>query len=172
MSKNIVLIGMMGAGKTTISKLLSEKLDDMNLVDIDSVIVKLENRSINEIFKDSGEEYFRNIESGIIESYSIMSDFIISTGGGVCEEPANIENLKQNGVLFYLYTSADDIYARVANDDARPLLKSSNVKLTIEKLLEKRDPLYRLSNYIIDTTDRTPEKITEEILEKYYGIIG
>lgn len=158
---------MMGSGKTTIANLIKEKLDDFELIDVDSVIKTLENRSINEIFEENGEDYFREIEMNMIKSFSTSSNQIISTGGGACKNKGNINSLKENGILFYLSADSEELFNRIKNDDSRPLLKTDDIKATIETLLKRREINYKLANYEIKTTNKSPEIIVEEILEKY-----
>lgn len=165
--KNIVLVGMMGSGKTTIANLLKAKFEDFELRDIDSIIVQLESRSINEIFETNGEEYFRDIEQNIIKAFSSGINQIISTGGGACKNRDNINRLKENGVLFYLSASSEELFDRIKNDDSRPLLKTANIKSEIENLLKQRESNYKLADFEIDTTNKSPEIIVEEIMEKY-----
>lgn len=165
--KNIVLVGMMGSGKTTIAQLLKDEFKEFELRDIDSIITGLESRSINEIFETSGESYFRDIEQHIIKAFSTESNQIISTGGGVCQNIDNVNNLKVNGIIFYLAANSEELFNRIQNDTSRPLLKTDDVKAVIEYLLEKRESNYKLADFEIDTTNKSPEKIVEEIIEKY-----
>ena len=166
--KNIVLVGMMGSGKSTVSKILAEKLKNFSTVEVDEIIVHLENRQISDIFKDSGEEYFRELETAVIDSYSTSSGKIISTGGGACEKEENVELLKQNGIIFYLLTPVEELYERLQNDTTRPLLKTSNIKLTIEKLLKIREDNYKLATYTIDAAEKSAADVANEIIDKYY----
>lgn len=166
MSKNIVLVGLMGCGKTTIGSLLS-KLLNRKFVDSDSLITNLAGLSVSQIFEKYGEAYFRELERKVIEDISCQNDLIISTGGGVVENPENIASLKENGVLFYLYASAQDLYDRIKNDDSRPLLKNSDPLATLEKLLARREKFYSLSEEKIQTGQRQVKEIAEEIIEKY-----
>lgn len=117
--KNIVLIGMMGAGKSTIGHLLDEKLHDFLYLDIDKEIEKLAQKHIPEIFARYGESHFRQLEHDMIEKYSNYHNQVISTGGGVVENPDNIKLLKKNGVVFYLKASADELYSRGEQSSSR-----------------------------------------------------
>ena len=166
--KNIVLVGLMGAGKTTVGKILAEKLKK-EFIDTDELIVKEEKKSINEIFAQSGEKYFREIEKNIIEKVSELSDKVISIGGGALENFENISNLKRNGILFYLKADVNTLEQRLKNTTDRPLLKNTRLKEKLMELLNKREKNYLLSQKIIDTTnEKTIDTITEEIIE-YYG---
>lgn len=105
--KNIVLVGMMGAGKTTVGEFLSAKLN-RELKDIDRVIEQEQKKSIIEIFTNDGEEAFRQLESETIEKLSNMSDLIISTGGGALEKANNLSNLQKNGIIIYLKADIEE----------------------------------------------------------------
>ncbi|MGI6085055.1 MAG: shikimate kinase [Acetivibrionales bacterium] len=148
MKTNIVLIGLMGAGKTTIGKKLSALLD-MPFTDSDENIEK-NYGSISDLFS-IGEGHFRDIESKIIKSMSGLEDIIMSTGGGVVLRPSNMEALKQKGVVFYIKRSVEDILKTVETD-TRPLI--SNNPEALFRLSEEREPLYnKYCDYIIDASD-------------------
>ncbi len=165
--KNIVLVGMMGSGKTTIAKALKNKMDDFSIVDIDSVITELEGRSINQIFETNGEEYFRQIEKLIIKSYEDFSEKIISTGGGTFNSVENIDSLKKNGMVFYLSADEDTLYERIKKEKNRPLLKVDNPKQKIKELLNEREDNYKLAHFEISTLNKSAEQIAEEIISLF-----
>ena len=162
--KNIVLVGMMGAGKTTVGELLATKLN-RELKDIDRVIEQEQKKSIIEIFTDDGEEAFRKLESETIEKFSNMSDLIISTGGGALEKANNLSNLQKNGIIIYLKADIEELYKRVKNETQRPLLKEQDPLEVIKKLIKKREKFYLMANITIITDNKSPEKITEEIIK-------
>ncbi len=163
---------MMGSGKTTVAQKLQAKLKDFSLVEIDSVITELEGRSINEIFKTNGEEYFRQIEKLLIKSYEDFSSKIISTGGGAFKSIENIASLKKNGVVFYLLASPDELYERIKTDESRPLLKTDCPKEEISTLLKERERHYKKADFEIETTGKSIEEIAEEIINKYKSLSG
>lgn len=162
--KNIVLVGMMGAGKTTVGEYLSAKLN-RELKDIDRVIEQEQKKSIIEIFTDDGEEAFRKLESETIEKFSNMSDLIISTGGGALEKANNLSNLQKNGIIIYLKADIEELFKRVKNETQRPLLKEQDPLEVIKKLIKKREKFYLMANITIITDNKSPEKITEEIIK-------
>ena len=166
MTKNIVLIGLMGCGKTTIGKLLSEKTS-MNLVDTDALIVEKAGKSINNIFAEDGEPVFRDIEASVVKDVSEQTGLVVSTGGGAVIREKNIDNLQKNGVLFYLYAPAEELYERIKEDTGRPLIKTENPLGTLQTLLENREMFYMLADYKINTVNKTPEDITEEIIKLF-----
>lgn len=133
--ENIVLIGMPGCGKSTIGKMLSEKLNK-ELIDSDVEIEKVINSKIKDFLSESNEEEFRNIESNVINNISLLNNKIISTGGGAVKRSSNIKSLKGNGLIIFIDRSIDNI----KTDDTRPL--SSNVE-KLNKLYKERYPLYK-----------------------------
>ena len=157
---NITLIGMPASGKTSVGKLLSERLNK-NFVDSDDKIIKKENKTIPEIFKDSGEAYFRNIEKNVIKELSILNSQVISTGGGVILNSENIENLKANSRVYFLDRPLDML---VTTQD-RPL--SSN-RADLEKLYNERYALYKSSADVIIDGSKTVEEVAKIIEEDFY----
>lgn len=125
-NKNIVLIGLMGCGKTTVAKMLSQRLNK-KMIDIDEYIVEKYQMTIPEMFQIS-EEYFRERETLCCEEIGKLENYIISTGGGVISHPVNIEALKQNGIIVYIDRPVDLIYQDV-DTSSRPLLKDGPEKL-------------------------------------------
>ena len=165
--KNIVLIGMMGAGKSTIGHLLDEKLKDFFYLDMDKEIEKLAQKHIPEIFAQDGEEHFRMLEHQLIQKFSNYHNQVISTGGGIVENVENIKLLKKNGVIFYLSAKIDTLYERVSKTNNRPLLKHPNPKERIKELVKKREPYYKMADFEINTDNKDLVQIVQEILEKY-----
>lgn len=168
--KNIILIGMMGAGKSTIAHLLDMKLEDFYYLDLDKEIEKLAQKHISEIFEQDGESHFRQLEHELIKKYSNYHNQVIATGGGVVENVENIELLKKNGVIFYLSATAKELYDRVKTTAHRPLLQRENPEKILKDLLKKREPFYKMADFEIKTENKDVKQITEEILEKYETI--
>ena len=160
---NISLIGMMGSGKSTIGKLLKIKLSDYRFIDTDEEIIKKENMSINEIFAQKGEEYFRRIETEVLNRILSNNNQIISTGGGIIKSEENIKNLKEKSIVFYLKAEGTELCKRVKNNKERPLLNVENMYEKIKILLNEREKNYKQAHYIISTDNKTPEEITNEI---------
>lgn len=162
--KKIVIIGMMGSGKTTLGEILSEKTG-ISSIDIDELIEKKENTTISEIFKNKGEEYFRSLEAQTIKDLiNSTNKQILSLGGGAFENPQTRELLLNNSVVIYLATSPEEILKRIRQTNNRPLLKNN---MTIEKITEitnKRKDNYNLAHYKILTDGKSPSKIADEIL--------
>ena len=163
--KNIVLIGFMGSGKTTIGKLLQERTGYV-LLDSDLEIEKEQNKKISERFREQGETAFRQLEADYLERLSLSEQqLILSTGGGMPLFEENARRMKKVGSVIYLRATADTIYQRVKNDTDRPLLQTGNRKKTIEELLAKRDPLYsKAADIIIETDGLDLKMVVDEIL--------
>ena len=157
---NIALIGMPSSGKTSVGKVLSEKLNK-KFVDSDDEIVKVENKNIYEIFNDSGEAYFRNVEKNIIKEISMLNSQVIATGGGSVINPQNIENLKGNSRIYFLDRPLDML---ITTQD-RPL--SSN-RADLEKRFNERYQLYKSSSDVIIDGSKTVEEVVKIIEEDFY----
>lgn len=161
--KTIVLIGMMGSGKTTIGKLLGEKLT-LRSIDIDVIIEQNEKRTISEIFQNEGEKYFRNIERETIKKIFTNKDLIISLGGGAFEDQLTQELLLKNSTVIYLKTSPNVILERIKNNTNRPLLKNQMTVEKIQSIILQRQKNYELANITILTDNKNTDKIVDEIL--------
>lgn len=157
----IFLIGFMGSGKTTVGKILAEKLN-YNFLDSDSWIENKTRMSISSIFDTKGEAYFRSLEYEFIQQLEIDTPSVISTGGGLPCFNDLIEKMKQIGIVFYLKTSEDNILNRLNLDQTRPLLKDlieSERKLFISNKLKEREIYYDKANFIIDANQSINEQI-------------
>ena len=166
---NIALIGMMGSGKSTIAKLLANRLKDFSFVDTDEEIIKSQKISINEIFEKYGEKTFRTIETEQLKEILKKDNQVIATGGGIVISEDNLNNLLNSSVLIYLKAEPEELYKRVKNNKERPLLNDCNIKEKIINLLGQREEKYKKAHFTIDTTNKTPDIIVKEILEKIYG---
>lgn len=167
MTKNIILTGFMGSGKSTIAKVLSKTIA-IPLVDTDDLIVKEEGISINEIFEKYGEGHFRNLETDMAKKCSKLNKHIISTGGGIVLKKENTDYLKENGIIFFLEASPETVYNRIKHKTDRPLLKVENPIEKIKELLEKRKEAYNSTyDYKIITDDKDIKEIVDEIIEIY-----
>jgi shikimate kinase len=154
----------MGTGKNAVGRQLSKKLD-MKLVDIDAEIEARENLSIDDIFKTYGEKHFRDIETEMLQHYSGKRNIIIATGGGAVLREENMAHLRKNGIIFCLNASPETIYERTGRSDKRPLLNVENPMAKIRELLEYRRPFYEQAGIMIETDERSPLEIAEEIVE-------
>lgn len=139
--KPIFLVGMMGAGKTTIGKALARTLG-RDFLDLDHEIVERCGVSIPVIFDIEGEEGFRKRETLVLDEVARLEGIVLATGGGAVLREENRAVLKQHGLVIYLKASADELYRRVAKDKNRPLLATPNPKARIVELLAQREVLY------------------------------
>jgi shikimate kinase len=164
-SKNIVLVGPMGCGKTTIGRRLSIKLNQ-DFFDTDHEIIKKTGVSIDHIFDIEGEEGFRQRESEALESLCDMKNVVIATGGGVVLLPQNRLVLKSTGVVVYLLSSVDQLLRRTAKSKTRPLLEnSSDRQKTITEIVNARDKYYReVATIVIDTTGKKLNEVIDLIM--------
>ena len=161
---NIVFIGFIGVGKTTIANLLGQRLD-LKVLDTDKRIEGRYKKTISEIFIGSGEDKFRDIESDIIKELRDREGIIISCGGGVCLRDENISNLRKNGKLILLETSADIILRRLKKGTNRPILNGKIDILSIKEFINtRRDSYHKAADLIINTEDKTIEDIINEII--------
>lgn len=164
---NIVLIGMMGAGKTYMGNKLAKLLVHFNYIDIDEAIEKNTGLTISEIFEKHSEKHFRELETEMIKEISENKNQIISLGGGAFENPENIKRLKKNSLVFYLKAPAKELFKRIQNETNRPILNENFSQETIECLLKKREKNYLKSDFIIDTNQKQAYTILNDILKEY-----
>ncbi len=157
----IVLVGFMGAGKSTVGFLLAEKLS-MPFIDIDMVIERKENRSISQIFEENGEEDFRRIEHETIVRILEGGEAVVALGGGAVEHAGTREAL-ESAFVIYLEVDYDQVTRRIGHDANRPMLARPN----IGAIFTRRLPLYRqVSNMTIRTDGKQPGQIVTEIISK------
>ncbi|MCC8044273.1 MAG: shikimate kinase [Clostridiales bacterium] len=164
MIQNIFLIGFMGAGKSSIARFLRDNYQ-MSLVEMDEQIESQEGRTISQIFAESGEEYFRALETKLLLSMAEQKNTVVSCGGGVPMRPENVAAMRQSGKIIYLCASPEEIYARVKNTHTRPLLEGNMNVEYIESMMKKRLPKYLEAADITVITDRKSiQEICTEIL--------
>lgn len=166
--KSLILIGFMGTGKSTLGKVLADRLQ-LPLVDLDTVVVQEQQMEIGEIFAEYGEEKFREIEHDVLCRYAAQSDLIISPGGGAVLRTENRAVMKANCTVIGLMARPEVIMERVNRDmTVRPVLenrKPGQSKLQrIEEVLEQRMPCYREADLLLDTSDASVEELTEQVL--------
>lgn len=162
--KNIILIGFMGCGKTSIGNEIANRVQ-RNFIDMDSEIQTNAGMSINEIFEKYGEQFFRKIERNYCKLIAATKCNVISTGGGIVKDYSNIYNLKINGIIIYLKSTPEKIYKNIKYDNTRPLLNVENKMNTIKKLLYERSPMYeKCADLIVDISSFKIEESAENII--------
>lgn len=167
---NIYFVGLMGAGKTTIGRLIAKQLG-MVFYDSDHEIERKTGVKIPLIFELEGESGFRKREASAIEELSQLKNIVMATGGGAVLLPENRTLLKNSGNVVYLRANVHDLWLRTRNDKSRPLLQGGNIRQKLEKLYIERDPIYTaLADLIVDTGMQSANDITshiEQLLQKY-----
>ena len=163
---NIILVGPMGSGKTTIGRRLSERLN-LDFFDSDYEIINTTGVSIDHIFDVEGEKGFRTRESNVLKKLCNMPNIVLATGGGAVIVEENRELMKKAVLVVYLSSSVDQILRRTAKSKTRPLLeKSNNRRKTITEILEARDALYKgVASLIINTNGKKLNEVIDEIIQ-------
>ena len=166
-SKNIVLVGPMGSGKTTVGRRLAHELNQ-DFFDTDHEIIDKTGVNIDYIFDIEGEKGFRERESKILENLCQMSNIILATGGGIVILPKNRKILKNAGQVVYLSSSVDQLLRRTAKSKTRPLLENSTDReKTITELVEARDVYYReVASIVVDTTGKKLHEVVNIIIRE------
>ena len=152
--QSVFLVGLMGAGKTTVGRILARKLKS-RFVDSDQEISLCTGVTIPTIFEIEGETGFRRRESVLIERLTGQEGIVLSTGGGVVLDPMNREYLRSRGIVVYLAASPETLHERTRRDKNRPLLQVDDRLKKLRELFEQRDPLYREIAHIIVEVGRT-----------------
>lgn len=165
----LILVGFMGVGKTTIGKILAKKLN-MEFIDLDEELEKIESKSIEDIFEFHGEKYFRNLENKILKKVISKDNIIISTGGGVLKTNENYNILKNEKNIIFLDANVDTIIKNLSSNqneiNKRPILRNSkDIYITINNLLNERYKKYvDVSSIHIDTNGKNVDEVVSQIL--------
>lgn len=168
---NVILIGFMGSGKTSVGKSLAERLS-YHFKDTDKLLEQRVRDTISNIFAVHGEEYFRSLETELIrELREDMDHTVLSTGGGLPIREINSSILKDMGYVVYLRASKETTLKRLAKDTGRPLLQVDNQDKKIEDMLRIRTPIYEsVAHEIVDTDDKSIDEIANLIMRSYRGL--
>lgn len=169
MKKNIILTGFMGTGKTYTGRALARKLR-ARFIDTDILIEKEAGISIREIFEKYGEPHFRGLEREIVKKVSEENGVIVAVGGGAIVNTANLADLKRHGIVINLTASPEVILSRVERNSDRPILQVEDKIGKIKELLESRAPFYERADIAVDTEDKNPEQVADEILDLVQAI--
>jgi shikimate kinase/3-dehydroquinate synthase len=163
--RSVVLVGMMGAGKTSVGKRLAAKLG-LPFVDADAEIEAGAQLTISEIFERFGEAYFREGERKVIARLLNGGPLVLATGGGAFMNATTRENIARHGVSIWLKPSFDVLLARVRKKSNRPLLKTPDPEQTLRRLLEERSPAYALADFTIESLDSSHDSVVDTILRR------
>lgn len=165
-NRNIVLVGFMGTGKTSVGQRLAERME-MSFVDMDCLIEEREGKSIPRIFDEDGEHHFRALERALAQELAAGEGLVIGTGGGIVLDPDNIRDFSSNGLVVCLLAEPEVILARVATDTNRPLLAVDDKMKKILALLEQRRPLYEAIPHRVETGDLNVEEVAKRVIDIY-----
>jgi shikimate kinase len=164
---NIVLIGMRGSGKTTVGKLLAEKLGK-KFIEMDELIAQRVGRGIPEIVAQYGWGKFREAETEITREVAELDNVVNATGGGVVTREENVRELKRKGKLVWLKADMGTLLRRIGDNQSRPSLTGKPPQEDLAVVLAERAPIYqRCADVIIDTEDKSPEEVAEAIARVY-----
>jgi len=169
---HVLLIGFMGAGKSTVCRILAKRLGRA-AIDLDDRVEESSKRTVAEIFETEGEERFRELESQELAALTQMEPCVVACGGGVVLRPENRALLRQLGVVVYLVVSMGEALARIGDASTRPLLAGGGGTLAATALLEARETLYRsVADVTVDTAGRDAANVADAICEALKGRAG
>ncbi|WP_159874765.1 MULTISPECIES: shikimate kinase AroK [Aquitalea] len=169
MAGNFFLVGLMGAGKTTVGRALARKTGK-TFYDSDHEIEARTGVRVATIFEIEGELRFRDRESSVIADLARMNNIVLATGGGAVLRPENRAELSRHGVVIYLRASIDDLLARTMHDKNRPLLQTADPRAKLQSLLEQRDPLYReVADIVVDTSQQNVNLLVSRLLDQLHN---
>ena len=171
LKSNIILVGPMGSGKTTVGQILAINLG-WRFIDTDQLIVERTGKEIPLLFEEQGEEYFRQVEKEVISRFSQISRTVIATGGGAVIDRTNYQLLKENGLVFYLKASPSVLTRRVGSGKGRPLLLGKDIQAIVVGLLKEREKYYQEADLTIETDFLTPYEVADLMIveSKKHGL--
>ena len=160
---NIFLVGMMGAGKTTVGRSLARRLD-LEFADADRELVERTGVPVATIFEIEGEAGFRRRESQLLEELAVRSGLVVATGGGAVLAESNRATLRANGTVVYLRARLERLWERTRHDSSRPLLATGDARATLAELLAKREPLYlACAHLVVDTGSQSATALAARV---------
>jgi shikimate kinase len=163
---NIALIGFMGAGKTSVGRLVADHLR-FDYLDTDEMIQSRTGRTITDIFAKDGEPAFRALEQQVVEELTGRVKTVISTGGGLPVNPQNLASLKTHALVVCLWASPEKIWERVRSQSHRPLLRGPNPQAKIQELLATREPFYRQADVLLNTDIRSVREVAQQVIYQF-----
>jgi shikimate kinase len=166
--RHLVLVGLMGAGKTTVGQRCAELLD-RPFVDTDELVVAAAGVGFDDIWANEGEQGFRRRERlAVADAAASPTPLVISCGGGAVLDPENRRALRARGVVVWLLASSGELASRLVHDDSRPLLAGGDKTATLERLSSLREPAYEAAAHVqIRTDGRTPDDVAAAVLEEF-----
>jgi shikimate kinase len=169
--RNLVLVGLMGAGKSAIGRIVAQQLG-LPFVDTDTEIERVSRMTISELFAAYGEEEFRALETRVIKRLLRTGPRVVSTGGGAFINEKTRKQIERGGLSIWLNADLEVLWERVNKRDHRPLLKTENPKQTLKDLMDKRYPIYALADITVLSRDVRKEVIANEVLTSVIEHIG
>jgi shikimate kinase len=163
---NLALIGFMGTGKSSVGRLVAEQLR-FEFLDTDHLIETRSGKSINDIFAQNGEPMFRELESNLVKELASRAQTVISTGGGLPVNPANLESLKQHALVVCLWSSPEKIFERVREQSHRPLLQTPDPLGRIRSLLAAREPFYKQADILLNSEFRSVREVAQQVIHQF-----
>jgi shikimate kinase len=163
-SRNLILVGLMGAGKSSVGRIVATQLG-IPFVDSDAEIERVSRMSITELFASYGEDEFRALEGRVMKRLLKGGPRVVSTGGGAFINDRTRKHIKRGGVSVWLKAELDVLWERVNKRDTRPLLKTENPKQTLENLMNARYPIYELADLTVISRDVRKETMSDEVLK-------
>ncbi len=164
-ARSIVLVGLMGAGKTTVGRRLANALK-LPFVDADTEIEKAAGQSITDIFADHGEEYFRDGERRVIGRLLLEGPHVLATGGGAFMDPETRTEIEAAGISLWLRADLPLLMKRVLRRSTRPLLMQDDPEAVMKRLIDERYPVYRNADIVVDSRDVPHDVIVREIIRQ------
>ena len=164
--QNLALIGFMGTGKSSVGRLVADALH-FTFLDTDRVIEARAGKLIRQIFEQDGEGAFREWEQRIVEELARRTKTVISAGGGLPANPANLASLKTHALVVCLWASPEKIFERVCNQAHRPLLNGPDPMAEIRRLLSERDPYYRQADVLVNTELRPLREVAGQVIHQF-----
>lgn len=163
---NIALIGFMGTGKSTVGRLVAEQLK-FELLDTDALIEQRSGKKITEIFAQNGEPAFRQLEAQLVQELSQRTRIVVSTGGGLPTNPANLTSLKTHALVICLWAAPEHIFARVREQTHRPLLNDSDPLGKIRTLLTAREQFYKQADVLLNSDLRSAREVAQQVIAQF-----
>lgn len=162
--KNIILVGFMGTGKSTVGRRLAKRIG-YRFVDTDFAIEEVTGLTVEQIFAKHGVKRFRGEEALLVSKLANKEKLVVATGGGLVMDHHNVEKLRANGVLICLQAAAETICKRVKNKRTRPLLAKGDLREKVHRLLEERKLAYAAADFVVNTDHYEPEQIVNIIFQ-------
>lgn len=169
--RNLVLVGLMGAGKSAIGRLVAQQLS-VPFIDSDHEIERVSRMSISDLFAAYGEEEFRALESRVMKRLLKSGPRVVSTGGGAFINERTRRHIKRSGLTIWLKADLDVLWERVSKRDTRPLLKTENPRQTLENLMNARYPIYAEADLTVQSRDVRKELVADEVLAAIAATAG